>query len=234
MKWLESSKHAALSVALVYCLHIPAKAQTVPPIQPAIALNLDTTVSAGQYSWAVGEPNRLASWEDGEPVRLSISLALQRLYVWRGEQLIGVASVSTGAKGYSTPRGEFTILQKATFHRSNIYSGAPMPYMQRLTWTGIALHAGENPGHPASHGCIRLPYTFARDLFRLTQLGAVVTISDTAEAPADLPPTARLPSAPKVEARPWLPIDSRVWGLTSRDGNVTGGGPHWLPQLWQR
>ncbi len=163
----------------------------------------------GQYIWGPREVQNLAGWEEEGPVRLTVSLSLQRLYVWRGERLIGAASVSTGARGHSTPRGVFTILQKAAFHRSNIYSGAPMPYMQRLTWDGIALHAGHNPGHPASHGCIRLPYGFSRDLFRLTRLGVEVAI---AEWP---------------ELRFWLPYDANVWAWNNADV-VTGGGPHWL------
>src|SRR3546814_10651322 len=71
-------------------------------------------------------------------------------------RLVGMASVSTGMKGHRTPTGEFPVLQKRQWHRSNLYSNAPMPFMQRLTWDGIALHAGHNPGYPASHGCIRL------------------------------------------------------------------------------
>ena len=109
---------------------------------------------------------------------LVVSLVLQRVYVYRDEALVGVASISTGKRGKSTPPGEFSILQKARFHRSNLYSNAPMPFMQRLTWTGIALHAGHDPGFPASHGCIRLPFAFARDLFGMTSLGAPVTVAD--------------------------------------------------------
>ncbi|RYM09102.1 L,D-transpeptidase [Sphingobium cupriresistens] len=85
--------------------------------------------------------------------------------------------LSTGMKGHRTPTGDFPILQKRQWHRSNLYSNAPMPYMQRLTWDGIALHAGHNPGYPASHGCIRLPYAFARDLFALTKMGTLVEVT---------------------------------------------------------
>src|SRR3546814_9593425 len=79
-------------------------------------------------------------------------------HVYDGDRLVGMASVSTGMKGHRTPTGEFPVLQKRQWHRSNLYSNAPMPFMQRLTWDGIALHAGHNPGYPARHGCIRLPY----------------------------------------------------------------------------
>jgi lipoprotein-anchoring transpeptidase ErfK/SrfK len=124
----------------------------------------------GQYHWqeALAAPG----------TSIVVSLALQRIYVYRGGALVGVASVSTGKRGKSTPPGDFTILQKARFHRSNLYSNAPMPFMQRLTWTGIALHAGVNPGYPASHGCIRLPLAFARDLFGMTALGTSVLVAD--------------------------------------------------------
>ena len=136
------------------------------PDMHAIAADL----RPGQFHWqeALAAPG----------TSLVVSLALQRLYVYRGGALVGVASVSTGKRGKSTPPGDFAILQKARFHRSNLYSNAPMPFMQRLTWDGIALHAGHNPGLPASHGCIRLPFAFARDLFGMTSLGTQVTVAD--------------------------------------------------------
>lgn len=112
------------------------------------------------------------------PVTLAVSLAMQRLYVYRGNELIAVTTVSTGKPGKRTPAGDFTILQKQRWHRSNLYSNAPMPFMQRLTWTGIAIHAGQNPGFPASHGCIRIPPGFAPTLFELTALGETVSVDD--------------------------------------------------------
>jgi len=121
-------------------------------------------------------------WRDTDPaigeVAIVISRGAQIAWVYRGETLIGVASVSTGKPGKRTPTGDFTILQKRVFHRSNLYSNAPMPYMQRLTWDGIALHAGHNPGYPASHGCIRLPREFAMLLFGVTRMGASVAVID--------------------------------------------------------
>jgi hypothetical protein len=112
------------------------------------------------------------------PLRIVIDRAQQRAFVYRGDLLIGVSTVSTGKKGHTTPLGTFPILQKAARHRSNKYSNAPMPFMQRLTWDGIALHAGPLPGHPASHGCIRLPWAFAKRLFAETSLGVVVDVVD--------------------------------------------------------
>lgn len=102
-------------------------------------------------------------------VLIVISKPSQQMYVFKDGELWDSSPVSTGKRGKETPSGLFPILQKRTFHRSNIYSNAPMPHMQRLTWTGIAIHAGKLPGYPASHGCIRLPADFARALFKLTR-----------------------------------------------------------------
>lgn len=121
------------------------------------------------------------------PVTIVISLTTQRAYVYRNGVPIGVSTVSTGSPGRETPTGVFVILQKAVFHRSNRYSNAPMPYMQRLTWTGIAMHAGSLPGYPASHGCIRLPPKFAQLLFGITNRGLTVAITNDALAPEVVP-----------------------------------------------
>ena len=117
------------------------------------------------------------------PLKLIVSLADQRLDVYRGIELIESAPVSSGKKGHRTPSGIYSILQKRKWHRSNIYSAAPMPFMQRITWSGVALHAGRLPGYPASHGCIRLPDKFARKLFNMTELGADVIVADNAVKP---------------------------------------------------
>ena len=108
---------------------------------------------------------------------IAISLADQRLTLYDNGVPIAHAPVSTGVHDHPTPTGIFSVIQKEPFHRSNIYSGAPMPYMQRITWSGIALHAGVLPGHPASHGCIRLPSDFATKLYSMTRLGARVIIT---------------------------------------------------------
>jgi L,D-transpeptidase catalytic domain len=112
------------------------------------------------------------------PVTIIISLKTQRGYVYRNGVPIGVTSVSTGKAGHRTPTGVFTILQKDVDHRSNTYANAPMPFMQRLTWDGIAMHAGNLPGYPASHGCVRMPREFAKQLFGITRLGLTVVITD--------------------------------------------------------
>jgi hypothetical protein len=117
------------------------------------------------------------------PLLIIVSLATQRAVVYRNGLPIGITTVSTGKPGHETPTGIFTILQKKKDHRSNLYEDAPMPYMQRLTWDGVALHAGKLPGHPASHGCIRLPYRFSLELFGVTRLGATVVVTQRSSLP---------------------------------------------------
>lgn len=121
-----------------------------------------------------------------DPLKIVVSLEKQHMYVYRGTEKIFNSRVSTGKRGYSTPAGIYSILEKRRWHRSNIYNNAPMPFMQRLTWSGIALHAsGHVPGYPASHGCIRLPRGSASALFKKTDVGGhvIVTRGDTTPRP---------------------------------------------------
>lgn len=117
------------------------------------------------------------------PMVMVVNLSEQRGYVYRNGVLIGATTVSTGRPGHETPTGVFTILQKDKDHRSTIYNSAPMPFMQRLTWGGIALHAGGLPGYPESHGCVHLPSEFARLLFDVTSTGMTVVVEDHAGKP---------------------------------------------------
>ncbi len=110
-------------------------------------------------------------------LRVLVSLPQQKLYVFDDGELVATSPVSTGKRGHATPAGTFPILQKKVHHRSSKYDNAPMPYMQRLTNYGIALHAGHVPGYPASHGCIRMPRSFAKKLYGLTDRGTLVTIT---------------------------------------------------------
>jgi hypothetical protein len=112
------------------------------------------------------------------PVVALVSIPRQVMHVYRNGVLIGRTSVSTGAKGHGTPAGVFTILEKRKRHYSSTYNNAPMPNMQRLTWRGVAMHSGQLPGYPASHGCIRMPYDFSELLFGITQKGGTVVIGD--------------------------------------------------------
>jgi hypothetical protein len=111
------------------------------------------------------------------PLQIFVSINQQKLHLYSDGVHIADSSVATGVPSLPTPFGVFSVIQKQVFHRSNIYSNAPMPYMQRITWSGVALHEGENIGHPASHGCIRMPHDFAVRLFGVTKIGARVIIA---------------------------------------------------------
>ena len=131
------------------------------------------------------------------PIAVVISLTEQRAYVYRNGLPIGVSTVSTGRPGHRTPIGVFTILQKDKDHRSSKYNAAPMPYMQRLTWDGIALHAGGLPGYPESHGCVHLPSEFARLLFGSSSMGMTVVVAEEGKSPVDVAhPQALIPIDP--------------------------------------
>ena len=122
-------------------------------------------------------PIERAALENGEPLHVVVSLNEQKAHVYAGTRLIGSSPISSGKPGHETPQGIFTVMEKRRHHKSNLYSNAPMPYMQRLTWSGIALHEGHLPGGPASHGCVRLPRDFAADLFSLETRNRHVVIA---------------------------------------------------------
>lgn len=122
--------------------------------------------------------------QDRGPLLVVVSLRKQRLRVYDMTGEVASTRVSTGMPGFDTPPGVFSVLEKKVSHFSNIYAGAPMPFMQRLTWSGIALHAGIVPGYRASHGCIRLPHSFAKSLFGLTRPGARVVVAQDEAQPA--------------------------------------------------
>jgi hypothetical protein len=134
------------------------------------------SLQPGQFSW---HP------EKAPPGRLVIVVSLpdQRLYAYRQGVRIAVSTCSTGKAGHGTPTGVFAILQKDKHHRSSTYNNAPMPNMNRLTWAGVALHAGDLPGYPASHGCVRLPLEFSEKLFSITEIGTPVIIANAATYP---------------------------------------------------
>lgn len=179
-------KRPLLLIAALCGMAMPATAAI--PAEPVLA--------PGGYRWLSEGP-----WTG--PIYMVISIERQMIHVYSGDLLIGMASVSTGMKGHRTPTGDYPILQKRQWHRSNIYSNAPMPFMQRLTWDGIALHAGHNPGYPASHGCIRLPYAFAQKLFGMTQIGTPVAVT-----------TDRLSAALKLDSLVAQDIGSTVVTFT--------------------
>jgi len=159
----------AVSMTLGLGVSAPASARTMDGLALTEA---SASLAPNRYLWG--------NEEAAGPVSVLISIPDQRAYVFRGETLVAASAVSTGKAGNDTPTGSFTILQKNARHFSNRYDNAPMPYMQRLTWDGVALHAGTNPGFPASHGCIRLPTAFAKKLFAITEMGATVEVTDEA------------------------------------------------------
>ena len=147
---------------------------------------------------------------ENAPVQIVISLGQQRMTVYQAGKAVGRSRVSTGKRGYTTPQGIFSIIHKRRRHYSNIYNGAPMPFMQRLTWSGIALHMGVVPNYPASHGCIRLPGGFARALFGFSRRRSHVVVAQGNPVPQDIqhdvlfkprqwpagsPPSQKAPSA---------------------------------------
>lgn len=184
------------------------------------AMAAPTVMASQAHSAADGTEGRLREMQAGEyvwlpelapegPVLLIVSLRMQRAIVYRNGVPIGVTTVSTGKEGHETPTGVFTILQKKVDHKSNLYNDAPMPFMQRLTWDGIALHAGNLPGYPASHGCVRLPMGFARALYEVTRLGMTVIVAGEQSVPRIAPTPDFLSHAaampPGSEAAEWNP-----------------------------
>lgn len=128
----------------------------------------DKTLRPGQYVWRDVTANG--------PERLVVSLSDQLAYLYRGDALMAVATISTGRDDKPSPTGIFSVLDKKPFYRSKKYDNAPMPWMQRIDQYGIALHGGFNPGYPASHGCIRLPVAFAKKLYSVTDIGTPIYI----------------------------------------------------------
>ena len=159
--------------------------------------------------------------------------------IWEDGVVVGRSMVSTGVAGHETPRGVFTVLQKKRMHRSNIYSNAPMPFMQRITWSGVALHQGHVTGRPASHGCIRLTADVARKLFGYTRMGARVIITDQPITPADFahpklfaalpwdtqPPPPPAPPATVVPQAALPPVQIEVTSIGASVGELAAAEP---------
>ena len=139
--------------------------------------------AAGEQSAHEAKPTEVPNPQ--RPLFVVASIADQRVSVYNHHGLVARSAISTGMAGHPTPKGIFTIIGRERFHRSNIYSAAPMPFMQRVTWSGIAMHLGVVPGHPASHGCIRLPAEFATKLWGLTKIGERIVISQEEVTPTE-------------------------------------------------
>ena len=162
----------------------------VPALVLAIALSLSTAAAASAPTVMGNEPLAPGKfvWDAKPaatgPLLVAVNIDEQMAYVYRNGVRIGRSTVSTGKEGKETPTGVFTILQKKQEHYSKKYNNAPMPNMQRLTWDGIALHAGKLPGYPASHGCVRLPMEFSKLLFGVTDTGGTVVITRNRASPS--------------------------------------------------
>jgi lipoprotein-anchoring transpeptidase ErfK/SrfK len=152
------------------------------------------------------------------PLIISIAIANQHLTVFDGNAAIAHAPVSTGMSGHPTPMGVFSVIQKQKWHQSNIYSGAPMPYMQRITWSGVAMHAGILPGYPASHGCIRMPHDFAVRLYGLTKVGVRVFVTRNDVTPAPFADPHLFTPKPAEATQAATPIDRQT--QANVDGRV--------------
>lgn len=219
------------AAALTVPAWFPTAAQQVP-IGKGSVTHAVAQLKPGEYVWAP----QLAP---AGPVLVVVNLATQRAVIFRNGLPVGASTVSTGRPGYETPTGVFTILQKRVEHYSSTYDNAPMPYMQRLTWRGVALHAGRLPGYPASHGCIRLPFEFAQLLYGTTKVGMTVVITSRAASPRIAHPPAISPADPVASSQPmaWNPAaapegpvsivvsaaDRRAFVL--RNGVIIGSAP---------
>jgi hypothetical protein len=184
----------------------------------AFALMLGLTAVGLAGPAASQGPSRTAS----VPMMAVVSLSRQRVTVYDARGKMLEARVSTGQAGYETPAGIYSVIEKDRYHSSNLYENAPMPFMQRITWSGIALHAGDLPGYPASHGCIRLPYDFARQLFELTNVGMRVVVVRDDIVPVDFTHPALFrpgasspaPSGTQVENVALVPRPTR-WSIAA-------------------
>jgi lipoprotein-anchoring transpeptidase ErfK/SrfK len=151
------------------------------------------------------------------PLVIAVSIEHQTVKVYDANGLFAESPVSTGMRGHSTPMGVFSVIQKNKYHRSNLYSGAPMPYMQRITWSGVAMHAGVLPGYPASHGCIRMPMSFAVKMWGWTRMGARVVITPGEIAPESF-------THPLLVAQKPAPLQTTALPEPVRDGVTTTVG----------
>lgn len=141
------------------------------------------------------------------PLLVNISLGRQTIKVYDDNGLFAESAVSTGMRGHTTPTGIYSVIQKSKWHRSNIYSDAPMPFMQRMTWSGIAIHAGALPGYPASHGCVRIPMSFAVQIWDWTRMGARIVVTSSEITPIDFAHRLLPISKPVAEDAPMAATD---------------------------
>ena len=181
------------------------------------------------------------------PLIIAISIDRQNLRIYDANGFFAETPISTGMRGHPTPMGVFSVIQKHKFHHSNIYSGAPMPYMQRITWSGVAMHAGVLPGYPASHGCIRMPMAFAIKMWKWTRMGARVVVTPGEMTPANFShpllaarklvpqpiaePQVDAPSAPKSDKATDIPVTPVISEASLEPRSTVGHGDGGEPDI---
>jgi hypothetical protein len=205
------SRRAPLRRAIALALVVLVATWAVPPSAMPAAPLAERLAGPG-YVW-------MPELAPSGPVVIVVSLPAQLAFVYRNGVRIAVANVSTGRPGFDTPAGVYSILQKHREHFSNRYDNAPMPFMQRLSWDGVALHAGNVPPYPASHGCIRLPYAFAEKLFGLTSQGMTVVVADERNGG----PAVAYPGL-------FAPVDPRTGAARAQEPPLAGDRFNWTPE----
>jgi lipoprotein-anchoring transpeptidase ErfK/SrfK len=209
--------------SLVLAFALASAASAVPywgAKEPMPAGTAPAALKPGEFTWN-------GDAQPSGPIVVVVSLTEQRAYVYRNGVRIGVTTVSSGKRGHQTPTGVFTVLQKDADHRSSKYNNAPMPYTERLTWSGVALHAGGLPGYPSSHGCIHLPSEFAKRLFAVSPMGMTVVVASEQSAPqsvvhpAVLAPVDAATGAAASEPRLGADEETRWQPEKSPEGPVT-------------
>lgn len=200
---LVADRYLDLPVPDAVMIRLASRVDTLPPVFPKrTAHAIEVAALPGETAPGATPAETPVPVDAPEPMLLAISLLEQKLNVYRGLELIETTKVSSGARGYETRTGVFSILEKKRYHHSNLYSNAPMPWMQRLTRSGTALHAGVVPNYPASHGCIRLPFSFAPELFKITEVGANVVVAGHMPEPSVVQhPNLFQPVAAQEDAR---------------------------------
>src|SRR6187402_82856 len=211
MTWMMAAGIGALIGAA------PLHAQGATASSPPELARMADKLKPGQWIWA-------PQVAPAGPLLIYVDLSRQRATVYRNGVRMAVSTISSGKDGYDTPTGVFTILQKDADHHSNVYDSAPMPFQQRLTWDGVALHAGGLPGYPESHGCVHMPTEFARLLFDATNMGMTVVVAEEGTAPVTVVhPSAVIPIDPRNGSD--LPLEPLADGVPYRwnpDASPTG------------
>ena len=196
-----SMRRAAIAFGLaIMLIAAPAIASGSKVSSPLALAKQADKLKPGDWVWA-------GNIAPHGPVLVYVELDRQLATIYRNGVRIAVTTISSGKPGFATPGGVFTILEKDIDHRSRTYDNAPMPYQQRLTWKGVAMHAGNLPGYPASHGCVRLPLEFSKLLFKTTTMGGTVVIANSKADPYKRPPAGVLaPHAASGQSIARLPL----------------------------